>query len=61
MAAEDERPAEYYRQIAEEIMQMAGKTQDCEVRGDLLVLAERFRRLAAHIEKRHPNRRGPTW
>jgi hypothetical protein len=55
----DKRPptAAYYRQIAIEIMELATKAQFPGVRGELLDLAERFRRMAVYVEERYPNGR----
>jgi len=43
----DKRPsADYYRQRAADLEQLAQQTQSPEIRHDLLDLAERFRRMA---------------
>lgn len=52
--------AEYYRSMAEEIGQLAEKSRSPEVRRELLDLVERFTRMAAHIERRHPDRAGQS-
>lgn len=44
--------------MAEEIRQLAEKSQSPEVRRELFELVERFTRMAAHIERRHPDRAG---
>ena len=59
MTAGDIRRVAYYRQIAAEITALAKKTQDPEVRRELLDLAERFRRLADHVERRASGPRQP--
>ena len=60
MTAGDEGRAEYYRQIADEIIRVAEKTQDAAIRRELLYLAERFRRLAEHVERRAKNSGAPA-
>jgi len=58
MTGANERTSAYYNRIAEEIMQFAWKVRDSKVRQEMLELAERFRRMARHIERRDPNRSG---
>jgi hypothetical protein len=48
--------AEYYRRVADEIRDLAERSQLPEVRRELVDLADRFRRMAEHIERRHPCR-----
>jgi aspartate/glutamate racemase len=50
--------AEYYRKVAQEIRRFAEQSQLPEVRRELLDLAERFDRMAQHIERRYPHRSG---
>jgi hypothetical protein len=50
--------AAYYRNVAEEITGLARRMQLPEVGRELLELAERFRRMAAYVERRYPDRRG---
>ena len=50
--------ADYYRRIAVQIVELAGKAQHPEVRVQLLELAQRFGRMAAFVERRYPERRG---
>ena len=58
MAGSNEPGAEYYRALALEITEFAMKAQLSEIRGELLELAERFRRMATFVERRYPTRRG---
>jgi hypothetical protein len=46
--------AAHYRQLAAEIVELARRAQLHEVRRELLDLAEAFRRMAVHVEKRDP-------
>ena len=50
--------AEYYRQTAEEIRQFARQSWFLEIGEELLVLADRFDRMAAHIERSEKRRAG---
>lgn len=43
--------AAYYRKKAEDIEELAEQSKHTEVRRDLLEVAERFRRLADHVER----------
>lgn len=43
--------ADQYRDKANEIRKIARRAQTEEIRNELMILAERFERLAAHIEK----------
>jgi hypothetical protein len=56
MSSEQLPTAEYYRNIAEEIRQIAEAAQVPEVRRDLFDLAKRFRRMAEYAERRDPCR-----
>lgn len=58
MSGEQLPTAEYYRNVAKEIRLIAERAQLPDVRHELFDLAERFERLAAHIERRHPSRAG---
>ena len=58
MTSSNEPGAEYYRALALEITDFAMKAQLSEIRRELLELAERFRRMAIFVERRHPTRRG---
>ncbi|HUC10669.1 MAG TPA: hypothetical protein VL985_09630 [Stellaceae bacterium] len=58
MSGEQLPTAEYYRNVADEIRQLAERSQLPEVRRELLELAERFRRMAEHVERRYPCRSG---
>ncbi|HEY3911515.1 MAG TPA: hypothetical protein VGM07_16760 [Stellaceae bacterium] len=58
MSGEPLPTAEYYRNVAAEIRQVAERAQLPEVRRDLLDMAERFDRLAEHVERRDPCRAG---
>jgi hypothetical protein len=60
MSGEQLPTAEYYRKVAEEIRQLAERTQAPEVRRELLDLVERFNRMAQHIERRYPWRTGQS-
>ena len=50
--------AEYYRQTAEEIRQFARQSRFLEIGGELLVLADRFDRMTAHLERWEKRRAG---
>jgi hypothetical protein len=53
--------AEYYRQTAEEIRQFAQQSRFPEIGEELFELADRFDRMAAHVERREKRRaRGPA-
>lgn len=56
MSGEQLPTAEYYRNVADEIRQLAERAQDPEVRRELLDLVGRFRRMAEHIKRRYPCR-----
>ncbi len=58
MSGEKLPTAEYYRNLAAEIRQLGQRAQTPEVRRDLLDMAERFDRLAEHVERRDPCRTG---
>jgi hypothetical protein len=58
MAEEIEPTAAYYRQIAEEIRDLAANAQNPQVRREMLEIAERFERMANYIERRYPDRSG---
>ena len=58
MSGEQLLTAEHYRNIANEIRQLAERCHLPEVRHELLGLAERFQRMAEHIEQRYPCRAG---
>jgi hypothetical protein len=60
MSGEQLPTAEYYRKVADEIRQIAERSRLPEVRRDLLDLAERFNRMAEHVERRHPCRTEPS-
>ena len=50
--------ADYYRAKAEEIRRVARQARIVEVAGELLEIAERFDRMAAHVKKRELKSRG---
>ena len=52
--------AEYYRQTAEEIRQFARQSRflDLEIGEELFELADRFDRMAAHLERREKRQAG---
>jgi hypothetical protein len=58
MRDEQAPTAAYYRKTAREITELASRAQLPEVQRELLLLAERFGRMAAFVEKRYPNGRG---
>lgn len=49
--------ADYYRQTAARLLAFARETRFPEVRIELLVLADRFERMARYVEQRYPHRR----
>jgi hypothetical protein len=54
--------AEYYHHTAEEIRQFARQSQFQEIGEELFELADRFDRMAAHLERREKRRAGgPPW
>jgi hypothetical protein len=58
MAEEQQPTAVYYRQVAQEIRDLAAIAQDPEVRREMLEIAERFERMANYVERRYPDRSG---
>jgi hypothetical protein len=58
MSGERLPTAEYYRNMAEEIGQLAERSQLPEICRELLDLAERFKRMADYVERRYPCRTG---
>ena len=50
--------AEYYRQTAEEIRRFARQSRFQEIGEELFQLADRFDRMAAHLEGREKRRAG---
>jgi len=60
MSDEQLPSAGYYREMARKISELAIKSQIPDVRRDLVELAERFARMAAYVERRHPNGRGKS-
>jgi hypothetical protein len=58
MAKEQEPTAAYYRQVAQEIRDLATHSQNPEVRREMFETAERFERMADYVERRYPDRSG---
>jgi hypothetical protein len=46
--------AEYYREKAEEVRHFARRCRSHEIGVELFQLADRFDRMAAHVERRYP-------
>jgi hypothetical protein len=58
MAEEQEPTAAYYRQVAQEIRDLATHAQNPDVRCEMVETAERFERMADYVERRYPDRSG---
>ena len=56
--SEQQPTPEYYRRMAKQMRELAGRAQLPEVRRELLEFAERFHRMAEYVERRYPERRG---
>jgi len=48
----DAQPADYYRQKADEISQLARRSRNTSIRLELLLIAELFERMADRAERR---------
>jgi hypothetical protein len=52
------RGVEYYRQTAEEIRQFARQSRVLKIDEEMFELADRFDRMAAHLQRREKRRAG---